>query len=184
MTTPQLNLSLQPSHNRCLPRPCLLKLLEATGHLPHTMPTEPLLRQEDFTVGWICALPTEMAAACAMLDEEYDMLHNQHPADHNSYQLGRIGRHKIVIACLPEYGTSPAATVAKDMLRTFESIKVGVVVGIGAGIPSEHNEIRLGDVVVSSSEGTHGGVVQWDRGKIRDGVFERKQLSDLRLNDY
>ncbi|THY08502.1 Pfs, NACHT and ankyrin domain protein [Aureobasidium pullulans] len=137
------------------------------------MSTEPLLRQEDFTVGWICALPTEMAAACAMLDEEYDMLNTQHPADHNSYQLGRIGHHKVVITCLPEYGTNPAATVAKDMLRTFESIKVGVVVGIGAAIPSEHNEIRLGDVVVSSSEGTHGGVVQWDRGKTRDGVFER-----------
>lgn len=102
------------------------------------------------------------------------MLDTQHPADHNSYQLGRIGRHKIVIACLPQIGSNPAATVAKDMLRTFESIKVGLLVGIGAGIPSQDSDIRLGDIVVSSPQKTHGGVVQWDQGKIKDGVFQRK----------
>ena len=28
---------------------------------------------QDYTVGWICALPTEMAAARAMLDELHDL---------------------------------------------------------------------------------------------------------------
>lgn len=122
MTTPQLNLSFQPFHHRCLQRPCLLKLLEAIGHLPHTMSTEPLLRQEDFTVGWICALPTEMAAACAMLDEEYDLLHTQHPADHNSHQLGGIT--KLLLPVYRNMGSNSKATVAKDMLHIFDSLKL------------------------------------------------------------
>ena len=39
---------------------------------------------------------------------------------------------------------------------------------------SEKHDVRLGDVVVSQPEGQHGGVVQWDYGKMeRDGVFRR-----------
>jgi hypothetical protein len=30
------------------------------------------LRRNDYTVGWVCALPIELAAAQEMLDEEHD----------------------------------------------------------------------------------------------------------------
>lgn len=134
----------------------------------------PISKQKsDYTIGWICALPVEMAAASSMLDEKHDPLEDQDPQDGNSYRLGRIGKHNIVIACLPEYGTTPAATVAKDMLRTFTSIRIGLMVGIGAGVPSDNDNIRLGDVVISSSDRTYGGVVQWERGKLTDSGFER-----------
>jgi hypothetical protein len=56
------------------------------------------LRHDNYTIGWICALPTELTAAKAMLDEKHTSL-PQHPLDRNSYTLGRIASHNIVIAC-------------------------------------------------------------------------------------
>src|SRR2546423_5055394 len=47
-------------------------------------------RVEDFTVGWISALPIEHTAATAMLDEEYDG-----GDDTAQYTLGRIGTHNV-----------------------------------------------------------------------------------------
>ncbi|KAG4261794.1 hypothetical protein FPRO03_11262 [Fusarium proliferatum] len=131
---------------------------------------------EEYTVGWVCAIPLEMAAARGMLDKIHPDLSQQDPDDHNSYILGEICGHKIVIACLPAgiHGTNPAATVAKDLLRTFKSIRFGLMVGIGGGAPSLQHDIRLGDVVVGQPSGTLGGVVQHDRGKILPhGGFQR-----------
>jgi nucleoside phosphorylase len=135
---------------------------------------EQKLSHDDYTIGWICALPLEMATAKAMLDE----IHTALPItqnDHNSYTLGRISEHNIVIACLPSgvYGITSAATVATQMLSTFGSIRFGFMVGIGGGVPSKQIDIRLGDVVVSSPNTKFGGVVQYDYGKtIRGGQFE------------
>ncbi|KAF7546388.1 hypothetical protein G7Z17_g8463 [Cylindrodendrum hubeiense] len=57
------------------------------------------------------------------------------------------------------------------MVDTFPSIKFGLMVGIGGGIPPV---IRLGDVVISSPTTEYPGVVQWDFGKAREGgEFER-----------
>lgn len=126
----------------------------------------------DYTVAWICALPIEMAAAEAMLDEVHPPL-AVHPSDTNQYTLGRIGDHKIVLACLPNgvYGTTSAAVVATHMLYTFNRIRVGLMVGIGGGVPSKDNDIRLGDVVVSSPTKQYGGVIQYDFGKNNgDGI--------------
>ncbi|KAK1621903.1 hypothetical protein BDP81DRAFT_387273, partial [Colletotrichum phormii] len=131
---------------------------------------------EDYTVGWVCALPLEMAAAKGMLDQLHPNLPWQDPADHNSYVLGQVQGHNVVIACLPAgiYGTTPAATVAKDLLRTFKSIRFGLMVGIGGGVPSRKHDIRLGDIVVSQPAETSGGVIQYDRGKtVQEGEFQR-----------
>ncbi|KAK2730815.1 g-protein beta wd-40 repeats containing [Colletotrichum kahawae] len=111
-----------------------------------------------------------------MLDQIHPDLPEQDPADHNNYILGHIQGHNIVIACLPAgiHGTTTAATVAKDLLRTFKSIRFGLLVGIGGGAPSRTNDIRLGDVVVSQPTGTSGGAIQYDRGKtVQDGEFQR-----------
>ena len=130
-----------------------------------------------FQIGWICALPIEAAAAAEMLDENFGILEEQVAADTNTYTLGRIGKHHIVIACLPggQYGTTSATTVANNMIRTFStSLRIGLMVGIGGGIPSAAHDIRLGDIVISYPQGTCGGVIQYDIGKIvADGEFER-----------
>ncbi|EHK25710.1 uncharacterized protein TRIVIDRAFT_136609, partial [Trichoderma virens Gv29-8] len=124
-----------------------------------------------FTIGWITALPLEMAAAIEMLDEEYGKPNIQNAHDYNNYILGRIGLHNIVIACLPTgvYGTTSAAVVAVQMMASFRSIRFGLMVGIGGGIPSATNDIRLGDVVVGKPSGRVGGVIQYDFGKTTDG---------------
>lgn len=121
----------------------------------------------DYTVGWVCALPKEQTAAMAMLDEEHPDLPIPRN-DHNAYTLGSIGRHNIVIACLPMgvIGNNSAAHVATQMINTFPSVKFGLMVGIGGGIPPK---VRLGDVVVSKPDGKFPGVVQWDLGKAVDG---------------
>ena len=133
------------------------------------------MRHQDYTVGWICALPTEMAAAQAMLDERHNPL-QQDPGDHNTYVLGRIGVHNVVLACLPAgvTGTISAARVAMQMLSSFKWLRFGLMVGIGGGVPSEENNIRLGDIVVSKPTGTSGGVIQYDFGKtVQEGRFTR-----------
>lgn len=54
----------------------------------------------DYTMGWVCALPHEMAAATCMLEEIHENLEEQDSFDHNNYLLGRINHHNIVIAIL------------------------------------------------------------------------------------
>ena len=111
----------------------------------------------DFVVGWICALRTELAAAQAMLDEEYDTNNLQKdPLDDNIYTLGKIGNHKIVITCLSGSGNTQATAAAIHMRYAFPKLKYGFMVGIGGGAPSKRNDIRLGDIVVSDS------VIQYD----------------------
>jgi nucleoside phosphorylase len=139
------------------------------------MATENPRSRDDYTVGWICALPLEMAAAKLMLDAIHPSLPTP-STDHNTYILGNIGDHNIVVACLPAgaYGTISAATVAIQLLSSFHSIRFGLLVGIGGGVPSSNADIRLGDVVVSQPEGTSGGVIQYDLGKaLSGGQFQR-----------
>ncbi|ENH74422.1 hypothetical protein FOC1_g10009832 [Fusarium oxysporum f. sp. cubense race 1] len=121
----------------------------------------------EYTVGWVCALPKEQTAATAMLDQRHADLPKP-SNDPNTYTLGSFGSHNVVIACLPkgQIGNNTAATVAAFMVSTFPSIKFGLMVGIGGGIPPK---VRLGDVVVSTPVGQFSGVVQWDFGKAEEG---------------
>ncbi|UKZ78532.1 hypothetical protein TrVFT333_006275 [Trichoderma virens FT-333] len=120
----------------------------------------------DYTVGWICAISTELVAARAFLDEEHDPSGAVSPHDNNVYTLGKMGKHNVVIAALPdgEYGISAAASVARDMLHSFPNVRFGLMVGIGGGVPSNH-DIRLGDVVVSATRNGQGRIFQYDFGK-------------------
>ena len=82
------------------------------------------LTRQDYSVGWICALPKELAAAMVML-------HKEHPAlptpvtNQNTYTLRSIGDHHVVIAYLPkgDISNNLAATAATRMVSSFPSIK-------------------------------------------------------------
>ncbi|KAF3185298.1 hypothetical protein TWF788_004617 [Orbilia oligospora] len=130
------------------------------------MPVDPKLREE-YTIGWICALPKEQIAAVPMLDQRHpDPKLYKSPNDTNAYFFGSIGPHNVVITCLPLkcYGTNRTAKAAAQMLNNFPSVKITFMVGIGAGIPTK---VKLGDVVVGTEW------AQWDFGKANgDGVFE------------
>ncbi|KAK1987180.1 hypothetical protein LZ30DRAFT_756823 [Colletotrichum cereale] len=126
------------------------------------------LPHDCYAIAWICALHIEMAAAWAMLDEEH-----QPPVaftnDSNTYSLGSVRGHNVVIACLTnaQYGTNNAANVLTNLTRTFPSVSLGLMVGIGGGVPSMA-DVRLGDVVVGTR------VMQYDLGKIvEDGQIRR-----------
>ncbi|PON22866.1 hypothetical protein TGAM01_v208346 [Trichoderma gamsii] len=137
--------------------------------------TTPALPRNEYTIGWVCALSTELTAATAMLDSEHELPSNP-PGDKNVYTLGSIGKHNIVVACLPKgkQGTTSAAVVATQMLESFSSIRFGLMIGVGGGIPTKDHDIRLGDVVVSTPTSMFPGVVQLDLGKaIEGGGFER-----------
>ncbi|KAA8652628.1 5'-methylthioadenosine/S-adenosylhomocysteine nucleosidase family protein [Aspergillus tanneri] len=134
-----------------------------------------VLPVEQYTVGCICALSTEQNALICMLDEEHAELKLRQPNDSNIYTLGSMGGHNIVIGCLPKgnYGATPAAQLATDMMRTFKNIKFGLIVGIGGAAPSKEHDIRLGDIVVSVPGNGWGGVLPHDVGKkLADGRFQ------------
>ncbi|KAL6401227.1 hypothetical protein AUP68_16956 [Ilyonectria robusta] len=145
------------------------------------------LTNDKYTVGWIVALPHEAIAAKAALDDFHGRRpFTKHALDQNSYILGQISDHNVVIASLPGgvIGPTSATTTAMHMLASFPSIRIGLLVGIGAGIPKiktdrktnksrDLRNIRLGDVVVSQPGNTHGGVKQYDFGKaIAGGDFQ------------
>ncbi|KAK2593842.1 hypothetical protein QQS21_008457 [Conoideocrella luteorostrata] len=131
--------------------------------------------RHQYKVGIICALPKELMAVRALFDDDHDSP-GALPFDTNQYSLGVMEQHWIVAACLPygEYGTNSAASVATNMSRSFTCIQFCLLVGIGGGAPSEKNDIRLGDVVVSRPTGNWSGVIQHDLGKEKEGrPFER-----------
>ncbi|KAF5630239.1 vegetatible incompatibility het-e-1 [Fusarium tjaetaba] len=138
-----------------------LTLRSDVGHGKHKSQRRSSVSYERYTIAWICALPKEMTAARAVLDDVHEPLPRQ-KNDTNSYILGNIGSHNIAIACLPtnEYGTDNAVNVLTNLTRTFTSIYLSLMVGIGGGVPSEDLDIRLGDIVVGTR------VVQHDLGKI------------------
>lgn len=157
----------------------------------------PQFTHDDYTVGWICALPTtELAAAGAMLDVEHPVLPAADPQDANEYLLGAIGDHNVVIACLPAEtkGKVSTATITTDILRSFKAVRFRLIVGIEGDAPyygakavnvntgefeSEKSEqdnidiknIRLGDVVISLPSQSTEAVIQYN---FRKSVQEKE----------
>jgi nucleoside phosphorylase len=127
---------------------------------------------DDYRVGWIAPLPFEMAAAIAMFDEIHPSLARA-KGDENTYVLGCVAEHNVVLASLPlgEVGSSSAAQVAIHMQRTFLSVQVGLLVGIGGGV-CRMNDVRLGDVVVSEPSDETGGLFQYGFGEHLPGGFK------------
>jgi len=125
----------------------------------------------EYTIGWLCALPEELAAAQILLDEKHEQLPHD-PHDETQYTVGSIGNHNVVMGCLSagQIGLCSAAMVATKMRAKFPNIRFGLMVGIGGGVPND-KDVRLGDIVVSQPYGGHGGVIQYDFGKSEPGGF-------------
>lgn len=104
--------------------------------------------REEYTIAWICPLQVELTAAMAMLDEVHQPLPQPY-GDDNSYVLGKVHKHSVVLACLGyDTGTNAARHVSQDLRRAFPNISQWLLVGVGGGVPSKLHDIRLGDVVV------------------------------------
>ncbi len=86
------------------------------------------LRPEEYTVGWVCALHVELAAAKAMLDEKHESLQsNDCDNDQNIYCMGSIAGHNVVIVCLPagQIGNNAASHVATQMRPHLKRFDLG-----------------------------------------------------------
>ncbi|KAI0531625.1 nucleoside phosphorylase domain-containing protein [Xylaria digitata] len=122
------------------------------------------LRHKDYTVGWVCVLPIEFAASIKLLEEKHQSL-PQRNGDSNSYALGCISDHNVVIVSRPvtEASASPisAAVVVENLVSAFPHIRFILLVGVGSGVPSLKADIRLGDVVVGTPGRKHEGVIQY-----------------------
>jgi hypothetical protein len=140
-------------------------------------PVKRRLNHGAYIIALICPLEVEISAARYMLDEEHERLpKDKH--DTNSYILGRLNEHSVVITSLPEgsQGNVSAATVTIYLARTFPAIELRLLVGIREGMPSEKNDIRLSDVIISTPLGTSGGVIKYNLGKQTPTRFERKRF--------
>jgi nucleoside phosphorylase len=129
---------------------------------------------ESYTVGWICVLQTELAAAQDILEKKYPRRPGR-GHDQNIYTPGKIGHHNVVVAALPMgwRGNNPAVMVATRMMAKFPNIRIGLLVGIGGGLPQKGSDIRLGDIVVSKPDGQFSAVVQYDMGRHTEKGFVR-----------
>jgi hypothetical protein len=103
------------------------------------------------------------------LDREHLFLNKDEERKHGFldntkyYMFGEMGKHNVVIAFpAEEHNPFNAIIVANDMMARFRNIKMGLMVGIAGGVPSKKHDIRLGDIVVSVSDRTHGGTLQCD----------------------
>ncbi|KAL3439708.1 hypothetical protein BJX65DRAFT_300929 [Aspergillus insuetus] len=117
---------------------------------------------KSITIAIFCALAHEAAAVIHTLDEEYsDCLVEGGPKRY-VYSFGRIHKHNVVIAVPPDMGTVNAAHCATAVSQQFPNVRLALMVGIGAGLPSLKHDIRLGDIIVSNPKDGNPGVVQYD----------------------
>jgi hypothetical protein len=143
------------------------------------MATKIKLAADSYTVGLIYIKPLEMNAITVMLDET----HESPPLrleDDNEYTLGKIGNHNVAIAGPPRgaQGKVAIADVVGCIRLTFKNIRVGLLVGIGGGVPHlPKHDVRLGDVVVGAPE-VGPAVVQYDLGKqLPNGIEVTRTLN-------
>lgn len=126
--------------------------------------------RDDYAVGWVCALPIEVAAAKATLDRVHDNLPpDRNLDDSNNYILGSLQGHNVVVAYPKSgvYGKTSVADVATQLHASYTSVRFNLTVGIAGGVPNTKEDIRLGDVVVSKSTAGWPGVVQYDMNEER-----------------
>ncbi|CEJ82760.1 hypothetical protein VHEMI02808 [[Torrubiella] hemipterigena] len=135
-------------------------------------PARPASR-DGFEIAIICALPLEADAVEALFDHFWDddgIPFDKAAVDPNTYSTGTIGRHNVVLACLPGMGKVNAAMVANNCRVSFPNIKLGLVVGIAGVVPfgPDGQEIILGDVIISDA------IIQYDFGRQLPERFARK----------
>ncbi|KAL7917764.1 nucleoside phosphorylase domain-containing protein [Trichoderma austrokoningii] len=118
------------------------------------------LSREDLQIAIICALPLEYDAVPLLFDQFWD--------DNGSY-----GRARGDTNIYTNGRTIAAAGAAASFRSSYSNLQLAFVVGICGGVPTTgHNEIQLGDVVISNS------AVQYDLGKQYNQNFVIKNTVD------
>ena len=135
--------------------------------------------RDDFTVAILCAKRVETNAVEAMFDQHWEeSRYGKAQGDTNSYHVGEIRGHMVVLAYLSDLGTKSAASSASDLNHSFRYLRLVLVVGICGGVPEIDDcngvsEVLLGDVIISTR------LVEYRSGKQLPNRFEEKET--LRL---
>ncbi|KAF3185460.1 hypothetical protein TWF225_005242 [Orbilia oligospora] len=137
----------------------------------------------DFEVAIICALQAEFEAVEGLLDEHWEdkgaYAHGKAQGDPNSYSVGLMSNHPVVLVYMPSMGKGTAANVAGSLRSSFPGIKLGLVVGICGGVPAGKNggsDMLLGDIIISTV------IVEYDNGRqLPNRVVRRDTLNDNRI---
>lgn len=112
----------------------------------------------------------EYIAACNVLDETFpDTTHVLlGKGDCRAYTLGRIGKHNVVIVCLPAEspGVVSASAVETTLRITFPSIQFSLLVGIAGAAAGSKEDVRLGDAVIGTR------IVPYEFGKVTHHGFQ------------
>ena len=103
----------------------------------------------------------ELEAMEGTLDEIQESLPSSR--DQNSCTL----RHNVAVTVMAEIGNDQAPSVVTQLLNDFLSIRLGLLMEIGGGVPDDEREddIRREGVVVSKPMSTFGSVIPYDMGK-------------------
>ncbi|KAI7758976.1 hypothetical protein LZL87_009971 [Fusarium oxysporum] len=128
--------------------------------------------RQDFRIAIFCALVLESDTVISLMDQQWDRKeYGKVVLDPNSYTLGALGAHNVVLIHLPGMGKGVAASAASSCRISFPGIRLALVVGVCGGVPfGPHNIERiLGDVVISD------GLVQYDFGRQFPNDFKRKR---------
>jgi nucleoside phosphorylase len=130
------------------------------------------------TVGIVTAIPEEFVAMRALLDDATETYIANDPA---VYIRGMLPsreedqHHRVVLTLLGATAMNAAASGCSNLVRSFPSIIVVIMVGIAAGVPSPQRperHVRLGDVVVASQ------IVDFDHIRaVEGGVEPRRPMS-------
>ncbi|KAH7160534.1 hypothetical protein B0J13DRAFT_581448 [Dactylonectria estremocensis] len=124
-----------------------------------------------YTIGWIAALPIERAAATALFNNCH-----KNPTDFYKPQSDPNS-----------YETTPAATIASNLISSLPYIRIGLLVGIGGGIaqPKQGRDIRLSDVILKGSLNKPPRVLLHALASLR-AKYERRptQIPDLLQRMY
>ncbi|KAI0183298.1 nucleoside phosphorylase domain-containing protein [Xylaria flabelliformis] len=126
----------------------------------------------DVAIAIICALSLEADAVVAIFDHHWDIQSfSTMEGDKNTYSVGRIGCHNVVLVYMPGMGRTSAATAAASCRTSFPSINLALVVGICGAVPFHRRsaEVLLGDVIISDK------LVIYDFGRQFPDKFMRKE---------
>ena len=122
--------------------------------------------RDDFKFAIICGLIAEYDAVLGVLDLLWDEGSDLGKAnnDTNTYKVGMIGKHNVVVVKVPDMGKIAAASVTANFKTSYPEVKLGLVVGICGGVPiiptdEGPADVIIGDIMIST------GVIQYDYGQ-------------------
>lgn len=99
------------------------------------------LREREYTIGWLCSGPLELAAALEMFDEHHP---DQHDRYGNTYYLGSIAGRNVTLMSLPTGDDDFLNEIVYQMKSNF---KICFLLTVGVAQP--YKKISVGDVVVN-----------------------------------